>query len=300
MKHLLPFFLLGIAACSRPSPDATNPSDLSAWFDCLRENGGVTIAAHRGGPSPGFPENALETMQHNLERGLMTFEVDVAQSPDGVMYLMHDQTLGRTTSGSGSVARTPWTQIRDFYLVDNDGRATDFHPPRLTAVLDWAVEAGALLELDRKFSASFEGIVQAVQDADAQDNVILITYSDEEAAEVAALGPDLMMTAGARSASDLNRLAASGVNLQNLVVWSGTSEPDPDLWEMLADRGIEPAFGTLGRPGERLDDRYAADGDLGEYDALVRAGLVLLATDAPHAAADALEADDLGIAACGR
>jgi glycerophosphoryl diester phosphodiesterase len=46
------------------------------------------------------------------------------------------------------------------------------------------------------------------------------------------------------------------------------------------EAGIEPIFGTLGRPGDRLDDVYAADGNPSEYGDLVRAGVVMIASDA--------------------
>jgi glycerophosphoryl diester phosphodiesterase len=77
-------------------------------------------------------------------------------------------------------------------------------------------------------------------------------------------------------------------------------EPKPYAWERLAKVGVEPAFGTLGRKGERLDDQYLADGDASEYDALARQGLVLLATDEPYRVADLIKADDVGRKACGR
>jgi glycerophosphoryl diester phosphodiesterase len=38
-------------------------------------------------------------------------------------------------------------------------------------------------------------------------------------------------------------------------------------------------FGTLGRPGERLDDVYLADGNPSEYVDLARAGAVVIASD---------------------
>ncbi|HRX75411.1 MAG TPA: glycerophosphodiester phosphodiesterase, partial [Hyphomonas sp.] len=64
--------------------------------------------------------------------------------------------------------------------------------------------------------------------------------------------------------------------------------------------GVEPAFGTLGHAGERLDDQYLADGDASEYDDLAADGLVLLATDEPYRVADLIAADDVGREACGR
>ena len=63
---------------------------------------------------------------------------------------------------------------------------------------------------------------------------------------------------------------------------------------------MEPAFGTLGRAGERLDDQYWDDGDGSEYQRLVDDGVVIIDTDRPREVADFLLADDEGWERCGR
>ena len=259
---------------------ATAPAfDLPGLFDCVREEGVILIAAHRAGPAPGYPENAIETLQYALDNATNVMEIDVAESRDGVLFLMHDRTLGRTTTGSGSVADARWSEISTLKLVDNQGSVTSFSPPTLEDALNWAVANGAILELDRKETTSFRNIVEAVRDAGAEANVIIITYNDDEAWQVSRLAPDLMMTAGVGGRDHEADLLAGGVNPERLIAWTGTNRPNPGKWRGLASKGIESAFGTLGRPGERLDDQYWADGDPSEYSDLARDGLVLLATD---------------------
>ena len=259
-----------------------DPTPLAGLFDCVREEGGILLAAHRGGPAPGYPENAIETLDHVLSNAAFIMEVDVAETRDGVLFLMHDDTLDRTTSGTGAVADTDWADISTLDLVDNEGTATDFHPPRLTAALDWAVRNGAILELDRKGTTRFEDIIAAVREAGAESNAILITYDDAQAKDVAQLAPDLMMTASLGDAALDSGLLEDGLNRQTLIAWTGTTAPDPEVWAALAEADIESAFGTLGAEGERLDDQYWADGDPSEYSQLARDGLTLLATDVPY------------------
>jgi glycerophosphoryl diester phosphodiesterase len=299
---LLLSLILGVTACepaseSSPTPDAP---PLAEFFDCLRENGGLVVAAHRGGPAPGYPENAIETLQFNLDRGLTVFEVDVVESADGVPYLFHDRTFGRTATGEGSVAEMTWEEASARNLIDNDGDVTDFHPPLLADALDWAVRTNTLLELDRKSSTSYERIVQAVREAKAEAHVVLITYSTEQAVEVAAMAPDLMFTAGLGSPDDLAALVAEGVNPAQVIAWSGTRTPNVELWAELSAAGVESAFGTLGRAGQRLDDQFAADGDLSEYAELAAGGLTLLASDTPYEAAESLTADERANTYCAR
>ncbi len=273
-------------------PAATLPP-LPEVLDRVREAGGLLIAAHRGGPLAGYPENALETLEHGLDRGLRVFEVDVAESQDGVLYLMHDRSLRRTGGYDGGVADTDWSVVETLDLRDPNGEPTGYHPPRLADTLLWARQSGAILELDRKETTSFRNIVSVVRAADAENHVLLISYSDEEAIEIARLAPELMMTAGVRSREHQRQLEAQGVNFAHVVAWHGTREPNPGAFADLGRRSIESAFGTLGRPGRRLDDTYAADGDASEYQALVDAGLTLLATDLPYFVARELDADDV-------
>lgn len=314
MNHSAPLFaaLILLSGCG-PSSDAP-PSGaaedtpiametrlpLPDYFDCLRENGGLVIAAHRGGPVNGYPENAIETMQYNFDRGVRVFEVDVAETRDGVLTLMHDDRLNRTTTGRGYVSDISWEDLSGLALVDNSGRRTRYAPPKLTDALIWARKTGAILELDRKKTTSFRNIAEAVYAAGAAENVIMISYNDDEAAEIAAIDPGFMLTASARGGRDIAALEARGVDARRLIAWTGTDRPDAAAWDRNARNGVESAFGTLGRSGDRLDDIYLADGDGSEYQDLADDGLVMLATDRPLEAAEAMTSDDTAIAACGR
>ncbi|MEM8616585.1 MAG: glycerophosphodiester phosphodiesterase family protein [Pseudomonadota bacterium] len=271
---------------------------LPAFFDCVRENDGMLIASHRGGPAPGYPENALETLMHARANATIIHEIDVAESRDGVLFLLHDRTLGRTTTGDGMVADTDWETIAQLNLVDNDGQITRFNPPKLSDVLLWAKQSGAIVELDRKPTTSFRNIISHVRAAGAEDHVVLITYNDQQAIEVARLAPDLMMTAGIDSREHQAELEAAGVDMTKVIAWMGTRNPNPRAFRAVGARGIETAFGTLGRPGNRLDDEYLADGDPSEFEELYEGGLTLLATDAVYEVSRALLADDKAMAAC--
>ena len=326
MNRLLPAFVtaasLFVLGCQQESttidPPATAPGDsasatvvetsapqislgpLPAFFDCVRENGGLLIASHRGGPAPGYPENAIETLDYATEKGMLIHEIDVVESRDGVLFLLHDRTLGRTTTGNGAVADTDWATIQSLNLKDNDGKITDFTPPKLSDVLLWAKQRGVIVELDKKPTTSFRNIISHVRAAGAEDNAVLITYNDNQAIEVANLAPDLMMTAGLDSRDHQTELEAAGVNFGHVVAWLGIYNPNPRAFEAIGNRGIETAFGTLGRPGERLDDQYWSDGDPSEYQELVDGGLTMLATDAPYRVVEALTADDDVLETCGQ
>lgn len=67
--------------------------------------------AHRGA-SGRFPENTLSAFRAAIEAGADMCELDVRLSRDGVMVVIHDDTVDRTTNGSGTVARMTFDELR--------------------------------------------------------------------------------------------------------------------------------------------------------------------------------------------
>ncbi|MEM4152119.1 MAG: glycerophosphodiester phosphodiesterase family protein, partial [Nitrososphaerota archaeon] len=72
---------------------------------------GPLIVAHRG-LSCRFPENTLRAVKEALRLGVDGVEVDVRVCRDGVVVLMHDESVERTTNGSGRVRDLTWAEIR--------------------------------------------------------------------------------------------------------------------------------------------------------------------------------------------
>ena len=68
------------------------------------------IIAHRGGGTLA-PENTLAGMRKARELGFAGVEFDVMLAADAIPILMHDQTLARTTSGSGAIAETAYREL---------------------------------------------------------------------------------------------------------------------------------------------------------------------------------------------
>jgi glycerophosphoryl diester phosphodiesterase len=63
--------------------------------------------AHRGAGKLA-PENTLAAFRLGAEHGYRMFECDAKLSADGVVFLMHDATLERTTNGQGIGGELPW------------------------------------------------------------------------------------------------------------------------------------------------------------------------------------------------
>ena len=62
------------------------------------------LIAHRGGPKYA-PENTLAAMRNAIAVGVDMLECDVQRSRDGTLVVIHDETVDRTTNGTGAVAQ---------------------------------------------------------------------------------------------------------------------------------------------------------------------------------------------------
>src|SRR5262245_3514397 len=98
------------------------------------------VLGHRGAPRAA-PENTLRAFQLAMELGADGVELDVQPSADGVPVVLHDDTLDRTTDGSGDVATLPWARIAE-------ARADGEPVPRLEQVVEWAADVGAFLNVE--------------------------------------------------------------------------------------------------------------------------------------------------------
>lgn len=258
MKRVLIAAALALAACdaqvgdygasigSAQSSSAAPPSNLPAYFDCLRERGFTAISAHRGGPAPGFAENAIPTFENTLRLAPGTFlEVDISQTADGVLVLMHDDRADRTTTGRGAIADLDMAQLLSFQLEGDNGQRVDARVPTLAEALEWA-DGKTVLELDIKRGVRYEDVIAAVQNANAMSRVIFVTYSVDGAARLARLAPQAMIYTTISDEHELDTLDRRGVDLTRIVAWTGTDTPSASLVQALAARGVETRFGMFG------------------------------------------------------
>lgn len=107
----------------------------------------MRVACHRG-DWRNFVENTLEAVESCIEMGADIVEVDVWQTKDGVLVLMHDETVDRTSSGVGRVADHTISEIRAMRLKDGLGNMTEYTIPTVEEVLLLAKDR-TILNLDK-------------------------------------------------------------------------------------------------------------------------------------------------------
>ena len=269
----------------RTSSFFENPhATVADYLACLRAEDIMLISAHRGGPLPGYPENAIETLENTLAHGPMLIETDVRTTADGVFVLLHDEDLERTTTGSGLLSETTYADLQDVRLRDNRGRVTDFSIPTLEEAVGWAQER-AILQLDVKRGTPIDSVVEMVAAWDALPHALVIAYTTDDALRASNAHPDATVSVSIYDRGRLDSLERQGMNLDRITAWTGTEAEDPDLWSALNARNISAAWGSF----RTLDDEVERTGDTTQFARLADEGLDILSSDLHKQAFDAVE-----------
>lgn len=245
------------------------------------------ISAHRGGPMAGFPENAIETFDNATKYGPMIIEMDMALTKDGVVVLMHDKTLDRTTTCKGQILSITYGELLKCNLVDNEGNITAFKAPTLKDTLLWA-RGKVVLNLDFKKSVSFDRVVELVRATNSADNVVMVSRNLAQAKAMHRAGPELMLSVPIYDAAMLADLKTSGLPLDQVIAWVGTRLGDKDFYHQLHAQGLYVNLGTLGPEHRSIDGQIARAGDDRQYLDIIALGVDIIATDRVKAVANLL------------
>ncbi|MCP8884427.1 glycerophosphoryl diester phosphodiesterase [Devosia sp. XJ19-1] len=161
---------------------------------------GEEIQAHRGA-SALAPENTIAAFRTAAEQGAKWVELDVALSMDGKLIVIHDDSVDRTSSGSGSLGELTGEQIASFDAGSwFDPRFAGERIPTLAETLVALGELGLSANVEikqHKHHKSLDQLVEAVQ-ADishrAPGTKIMISSFDPAAlTAMHKLEPDLEM-----------------------------------------------------------------------------------------------------------
>ena len=262
----------------RAYPDADALAAALRWTPEARP----LVSAHRGGPTPGFPENAVETFENALNFAPALIEMDVRQTADGRLVLMHDETLDRTTTGAGRVDATTFEAIRTLRLLNEQGAVTNYRVPTLGEALAWA-DGRAVLMLDVK-EVAFETILAEVRRWRAENRVAVIVYSLEDAQAVARIAPEVMISVTAET-PEAAREHLRVLDADRLIAFVGVGLPDPETVRVFHEAGVRAQAAAFGD----TDTAALAPGGWSAYAPILGTGADVIATDNVPAAAIATQ-----------
>ncbi len=217
----------------------------------------MSIIAHRGGALLA-PENTIAAYQNAVNLGSDYFELDVRLSKDDSLMIMHDDTIDRTTSGSGALSSFIYLQLR---LYD---AGSWFGPefagqkiPTLYEALSVAkgTSTKVVIELKSSETRLAGKVVDLVKAMNMEDRVLISCFNLNQIAQVRTLDPsiEIQQFVNSVSQSEINDLKA--INAE----WIGSgSEVSPALRDSVHAAGMLLNIWTIDNPVKMV--QYNSEG----------------------------------------
>jgi glycerophosphoryl diester phosphodiesterase len=152
--------------------------------------------AHRGF-SGKYPENTLLAFRKALEAGADGIELDVQLTRDGEVVILHDETLDRTTDGSGPVGEHTLSQLRRLDASGSFRGRWGVNPiPTLEEYFQLIQGREVLTNIELKngvlpYPGLEERVLEIVDRWGRRDQVILSSFNHPSVMRVKALAPEI-------------------------------------------------------------------------------------------------------------
>ncbi len=176
----------------------------------------LSVIAHRGGRGL-WPENTLYAFRRAVELGVDVLEMDVRQSADGELVIVHDETVDRTTEGSGPVSALPLARLRELdagYRWSPDGGRTHPHRgsgltvPSLREVFAALPQARMNLEIKVRGPGLAGPLCRVIREHRMEHRVVVASFGQEAMDAFRAACPEVATAATADEARRFFRLTA--------------------------------------------------------------------------------------------
>ena len=156
------------------------------------------IIGHRGNPSQA-PENSISGFLKAVENGAYVVETDIKITKDGHVVIMHDGTLTRTTTytGSADVSQMTLEEIKQYYLWDENDQFKYSHPDErvptfeemLIALKD--IDCKIFLEIKTGEPRILRPTVDLIKEYGYEDRIFVICFNSEQLITLRSLMPEM-------------------------------------------------------------------------------------------------------------
>lgn len=263
--------------------DDLTPVDLPACLtdlDCAY----LFSCGHRGA-TMFAPENTLTGIDVAIEMGMDAIEVDVRPTLDGVLILMHDDTVDRTTDGSGSVSEMTLEEIRQLHVVSAFDDIPDQAVPTFAEALE-ALAGRALVNVDAK-TDRMDLIAADIVAAGMQRWCFVQVDNIDEGLVLRAADPTILVMPDAESPADVQTYHdALSPELYEFPWQADESEPIEAALQ-LGSRATQDALGVT--DAAAIVHESNGDDPCVAYQSMWELGITLIQTDAPHLLAPCLQ-----------
>ncbi|HEX7367240.1 MAG TPA: glycerophosphodiester phosphodiesterase family protein [Pelobium sp.] len=188
------------------------PSRMSLKEKLSSLNGKIMVCAHRANHE-NAPENSLKSVTDAIAEGIDMIEIDVRETKDGELVLMHDATLDRTTNGSGKVSDYLLKDLRKFNLYKSNGTLTDLTIPTLQEVL-LASRGKIYIDLDIDSKAPFNKVYPVANQYGMLKQVFFYSSDIKVIKEIVNINnPAILPLPIIRNQDDFNQLSGLNINV---------------------------------------------------------------------------------------
>ena len=231
-------------------------TDVFVLPDARLDQGPVGICAHRG-LNRYAPENTYASAALCVELGFPYVEVDVRTTSDGVLVVLHDETVDRTTDGSGRVDAMSWEEVSRLDAGSWFGPAyAGQRVPKLSDFLAWSkgkidvyldvkdADAAALLAAVRS-SGMHDRVFLWSRDRDfmravrSLDSTIAIKLNPKNDSEIKALGEELTPALMEFDRKTFSPERVSKVTELGYRPMLYTNRDEPELFRAALNAGVE-------------------------------------------------------------
>lgn len=216
---------------------------------------GFRIAGHRGGYYDQYPESSLSLFQFIAKEfapDTIMVEVDLRKSKDGTIYILHDETLDRTTTGAGRIDQLDDRYLNNLYLKKANGEATAERMLTFVALLDAIENRNINLMLDIKtlIHAEVYGIVKQRK---MESRMLTLTFNMDLTKKVAGLSGEISLSALIESEQDWQKFQEIPMGARKKIAYTNSKTPAALIHELsrngvfvMAD--VSEAIRNSGRP----------------------------------------------------
>ncbi|QPC46812.1 glycerophosphodiester phosphodiesterase [Mangrovibacillus cuniculi] len=154
------------------------------------------IFAHRGAAGT-YPENTMLAFEKALEVGADGIELDVQLSADGEVVVIHDETIDRTTNGSGEVRNFTLQELQSFQASYTFNVGNRFTPiPTLREVFQFLTTNRLVCNIELKNSVvEYFGldrkVFELIQEFGLSDRVIISSFHHRSLMHMKQFAPQL-------------------------------------------------------------------------------------------------------------
>jgi glycerophosphoryl diester phosphodiesterase len=197
----------------------------------------LLICGHRGGFYSDYPENSMAAFNYTFSQasGLpIVIEFDLRKSKQGTLFIMHDNTLDRTTNGSGAINDKTDNYLFSLFLKNAQGQLTQERIPTFEQLLGYAFTREIVLMLDIKDDVWDEALA-LVKEKGMQGKCVVLSFNSQHTCKAFRLLPEAFISYLDDNPDE--RDAAATIPLSNRVAYV-TSKTTKERIEELSIAGV--------------------------------------------------------------